>query len=297
MKKTITFFAAATVLCCACTDKDGYDACGNFEAEDIILSGQGTGQIIRFDVQEGMQIEQGDCLGLIDTMQLHFQKAQLEAQVKSLGISRQDITGQVASLKTQIENLKSEKARTDKLISMGAAPSKQADDIQAQIDILENQLSAQMTALSRGNSAIEYNAGALEAQIDMLEDKIRKCMIVSPMSGTVTAKYAGAGELASFGTPLMKIADLGTMYLRAYFTSDQLGLIKTGDEVNVTADYGADMQYRYKGKITWISPESEFTPKAIQTRNTRANLVYAVKIAVKNDGRLKIGMYGEVSLQ
>ena len=288
--------AVAAVLCSSCSGKTEFDACGNFEADEILVSSQGTGQLMWSDIQEGMTVTAGNTLGSIDTVQLYLQKAQLESQLKSVMSSRPDVESQVASLRSQIANLKSEKSRLERLVAKGAAPTKQVDDIKAQIVILESQLDAQLSALSKNTSAVEFNANAISAQIDMIEDKISKCHIVSPVNGTVIAKYIHAGELVGMGTPIMKVADLENMFLRAYFTSDQLGSIVLGDKVTVTADFGGEQQFQYEGKIVWISSESEFTPKSIQTRNTRANLVYAVKIAVRNDGRLKIGTYGEVNI-
>ena len=288
--------AVAAVLCSSCSGKTEFDACGNFEADEILVSSQGTGQLMWSDIQEGMTVTAGNTLGIIDTVQLYLQKTQLESQLKSVMSSRPDVESQVASLRSQIANLKSEKSRLERLVAKGAAPTKQVDDIKAQIVILESQLDAQLSALSKNTSAVEFNANAISAQIDMIEDKISKCHIVSPVNGTVIAKYIHAGELVGMGTPIMKVADLENMFLRAYFTSDQLGSIVLGDKVTVTADFGGEQQFQYEGKIVWISSESEFTPKSIQTRNTRANLVYAVKIAVRNDGRLKIGTYGEVGI-
>lgn len=288
--------AVAAVLCSSCSGKTEFDACGNFEADEILVSSQGTGQLMWSDIQEGMTVTAGNTLGIIDTVQLYLQKTQLESQLKSVMSSRPDVESQVASLRSQIANLKSEKSRLERLVAKGAAPTKQVDDIKAQIVILESQLDAQLSALSKNTSAVEFNANAISAQIDMIEDKISKCHIVSPVNGTVIAKYIHAGELVGMGTPIMKVADLENMFLRAYFTSDQLGSIVLGDKVTVTADFGGEQQFQYEGKIVWISSESEFTPKSIQTKNTRANLVYAVKIAVRNDGRLKIGTYGEVNI-
>ena len=296
MRYVQILLAVAAVLCSSCSGKTEFDACGNFEADEILVSSQGTGQLMWSDIQEGMTVTAGNTLGIIDTVQLYLQKAQLESQLKSVMSSRPDVESQVASLRSQIANLKSEKSRLERLVAKGAAPTKQVDDIKAQIVILESQLDAQLSALSKNTSAVEFNANAISAQIDMVEDKISKCHIVSPVNGTVIAKYIHAGELVGMGTPIMKVADLENMFLRAYFTSDQLGSIVLGDKVTVTADFGGEQQFQYEGKIVWISSESEFTPKSIQTRNTRANLVYAVKIAVRNDGRLKIGTYGEVNI-
>lgn len=295
MKKIFILIAAAAV-CCACADKVEYDACGTFEATEVVVSSQGTGQIMSFDAEEGSEVEAGQQIGLIDTVQLYLQKTQLEAQMQSVLSSRPDIESQVSAIRSQIAKQKSEKERVEKLMAKGAAPAKQLDDINAQIGILEDQLAAQLSALSKSASSIGYNAAALQSQIAQLEDRIAKCRIISPVKGTVIAKYVNQGELATVGTPMMKVADLEKVYLRAYFTSDQLSDLNLGDKVDVTADFGGDKQYSYEGKVVWISSQSEFTPKAIQTRNSRANLVYAVKIAVVNDGRLKLGMYGEVNL-
>lgn len=285
---------AAVALCCACGNEAEYDACGSFEAEEILVASQGAGELLWLDVQEGSTVEEGTVVGVIDTVQLHLQRVQLEAQAASVQSARPDIESQVASLRKQIANLESERARVEKLVARNAVPTKQMDDIEAQLGVLESQLAAQLRALKSNSSAIDYNASAIAAQIASIDDRIAKCRIASPIGGTVIACYKHAGELVAMGTPLMKVADLDNVYLRAYFTSDQLAQVNLGDEVTVTADFGGDQQYTYPGRVTWISPESEFTPKAIQTRNTRANLVYAVKIAVKNDGRIKLGMYGEV---
>jgi HlyD family secretion protein len=202
----------------------------------------------------------------------------------------------VASLREQIAKQKSELRRVENMLRDGAATQKQYDDIEAQIKILEGQLQATLSTLDKNTATINSNSAALEAQIEALDDRIAKCRIVSPVNGTVVVKYAEAGELATVGKPLMKIADLDKIFLRAYFTSDQLAEVNIGDEVTVVADFGGDERYDYTGRIAWISPESEFTPKTIQTKDSRANLVYAVKIAVENDGRLKIGLAGEVVL-
>ena len=295
MKKAIYLFIAA-IACGACAEKADYDACGMFEADEILVSSQGTGQLMWFDVCEGAHVEPGAVLGVVDTMQLHWQRVQLTAQAEAIRSARPDIKSQLSAIESQITTLRTEKARVEKLVAKNAVPTKQLDDINAQLEVLERQRTAQQMALTSNTSATDYNAEAIAAQIALVNDRIAKCLITSPAKGTVLAKYKSAGELVGAGTPLFKVANLDDMYLRAYFTSDQLASVNLGDEVQVTADFGGDQQYIYKGTVAWISAESEFTPKAIQTRNTRANLVYAVKIAVKNDGRLKVGMYGEVSL-
>lgn len=295
MKRMIIYIAAVIGLT-ACNGKSGFDASGSFEATEITVSAEGTGRILCFDVAEGMAVEAGEIVGTIDSLQLHLQRQQLKAQQAALLKSRPDVQTQAASLREQIAKQKTERLRVQNLLKEGAATQKQADDIDAQIRILESQLSATLSTLGNNTATINENAAALDAQIAALEDRIAKCGIVAPESGTVLVKYAEAGEITAAGRPLFKMADLNDMYLRAYFTSDQLSSLKLGDKVTVTADFGGKERYAYEGRIAWIASESEFTPKTVQTKNSRANLVYAVKIAVKNDGRLKIGLYGEVKL-
>ena len=294
MKKVL--YIAVSLLAIACSKEAEFDAQGTFEATEVVVSSEATGRILNFDIEEGMTIVANQAVGTIDSLQLHLQRKQLLAQQSALLTSRPDVKKQVASLREQIVKQKIELRRVENMLSDGAATQKQKDDIEAQIKILEGQLEATLSTLSKNTSTINDNSVALEAQIAALDDRISKCSILSPVGGTVLVKYAEAGELASVGKPLMKIADLKNIYLRAYFTSTQLANLKLGDEVTVVADFGGDERHNYKGHITWISSESEFTPKTIQTKDSRANLVYAVKIAVKNDGRLKIGLHGEVIL-
>ena len=294
MKKVL--YIAVSLLTLACSKEAEFDAQGTFEATEVVVSSEAAGRILNFDIEEGMTIVANQAVGTIDSLQLHLQRKQLIAQQSALLTSRPDVKKQVASLREQIVKQKSELRRVENMLSDGAATQKQKDDIEAQIKILEGQLEATLSTLSKNTSTINDNSVALEAQIAALDDRISKCRILSPVGGTVLVKYAEAGELASVGKPLMKIADLGNIYLRAYFTSDQLANIKLGDDVKVVADFGGEERYDYTGRVAWISSESEFTPKTIQTKDSRANLVYAVKIAVENDGRLKIGLAGEVVL-
>lgn len=280
----------------SCGSEPEYDAQGTFEATEVIVSSEANGRIMDFVIEEGMEISGGECLGTIDSMQLHLQREQLMAQQAALLASRPDVNMQVSSLREQIAKQRSELRRVESMLKDGAATQKQYDDIEAQIKVLEGQLNATLSTLDKNTATINNNAAALEAQIVSLDDLIAKCRIVSPISGTVLVKYAEAGELATVGKPLMKVADLNNIYLRAYFTSEQLANIALGDKVKVVANFGGDERYDYDGEIVWIASESEFTPKNIQTNDSRSNLVYAVKIAVKNDGRLKIGLAGEVIL-
>lgn len=284
------------LILAGCSRSESFDATGTFEATEITVSAEASGRILAFNVNEGDRIEQGQTVGTIDTVQLYLQKMQLERQIASVRSNRPDISKQVTALQEQIAQQENERTRVKRLLDDGAATTKQLDDIDASLKILNGQLEATLSTLRNNTASIDENSSSIELQIAQVEDRLAKCRIVSPVTGTVLAKYAETGELASTGRPLMKVADLDHIYLRAYFTSEQLAALQLGQEVTVTADFGADEQYEYPGHIIWIASESEFTPKNIQTRNTRANLVYAVKIAVENDGRLKIGLYGEVNL-
>ena len=294
--KRIFIYAAAVVGLAACGEKNDFDASGTFEATEITVSAEAAGRILTFDAEEGMPVAAGAVVGEIDSLQLHLQRQQLKAQQAALLKSRPDVGKQASSLREQIAKQKTELQRVQNMLSDGAATQKQADDIESQIRVLESQLSATLSTLGNNTATINENAAALDAQIAALDDRIAKCRITSPVSGTVLVKYAEAGEMAAAGRPLFKVADLDNIYLRAYFTSDQLASLRLGDTVTVTADFGGDESFDYEGRIAWIASESEFTPKTVQTKNSRANLVYAVKIAVRNDGRLKIGLYGEVRL-
>ena len=294
MKRIV--YIAAVVLAASCSTEAEFDAQGTFEATEVVVSSEATGRILNFEVEEGMAVEANQMVGAIDSVQLHLQRKQLVAQQSALLGSRPDVKKQVAALREQIAKQNEELRRVENMLKDGAATKKQKDDIEAQIKILESQLDATLSTLDKNTSTINNNSAALEAQIAALDDRISKCRIISPIGGTVLVKYAEAGELATVGKPLMKIADLDNIYLRAYFTSDQLAKVNLGDEVKVVADFGGEERYDYTGRVAWISSESEFTPKTIQTKDSRANLVYAVKIAVENDGRLKIGLAGEVVL-
>ncbi len=294
--KKIFIISAIAMAAIACNRDGDFDATGTFEATEVVVSAEAAGRILNFDIEEGDTVEAGAEVGAIDSLQLHLQKCELQRQRASIVSNRPDIDKQAAALREQISKQRTELKRIQNLLKDGAATTKQADDIEAHIRVLEGQLSALLSNLTKNTSAINENAEAVDLKIAQVEDRLSKCRIISPVSGTVLSKYSEAGELATAGRPLMKVADLNKIYLRAYFTSDQLADIKLGDEVRVTADFGDDKQRDYAGRITWIASESEFTPKTIQTRNSRASLVYAVKIAVENDGLLKLGLYGEVNL-
>lgn len=281
----------------ACGNKGlEYDASGIFETTEVIVSSQGNGEIKHFDITEGDVLEPNQQVGLIDTLQLFLKKNQLEASIGSVKNKKTTPATQIAALQQQIETQKREQKRYQNLISLNAANQKQLDDINAQIKLLEKQLAAQYETINNTNSSLTDEGVSLEAQIAQLKDQIAKSVITSPIKGTVLAKYAEQGELATQGKALFKIADVETMYLRAYITASQLTTAKIGQNVKVYSDLGESDRKEYAGKITWISDKAEFTPKTIQTRDERANLVYAIKIEVKNDGYIKKGMYGEVKL-
>lgn len=294
--QNITFVILAFVVLASCNRNIEYDASGNFEATDVTLSAESSGKILMLDVNEGDTVSAGQMIALIDTAQLHFQKEQLLFQRSASNVSRPDISLQLASLRRELDKQIYERDRVKRLLADGAATSKQLDDINSAIRVLEGRISAQQSTLNSSTASINESSSAIESQIRQISDQIENCKIKSPTDGTVLTKYCEAGEYATPGKALVKVADLGKIYLRAYFTSAQLADIQLGQQVTVTANFGGDKLYDYPGTITWISSESEFTPKNIQTQDSRSNLVYAVKIAVKNDGRLKIGGYGNVKL-
>lgn len=294
--RRIVICGLAAALFCACGREGDYDATGTFEATEVVVSAEATGRILAFDVVEGDRIEAGQQLGVIDTVQLSLQRLQLGWQQAAVRSGRPDIARQVAALREQIAKQEVERCRVERLLSDGAATAKQLDDVEAQLKVLEGQLGAQLSTLHNSAAAVDENASALDLEIARIDDLLAKCRIVSPVGGTVLAKYAEAGESTAAGRPLLKVADLGQVWLRAYFTSEQLSSLRLGQQVTVTADFGGGERYDYPGRIAWISSESEFTPKSIQTRDSRANLVYAVKVVVRNDGRIKLGLYGEVKL-
>lgn len=292
--RLLTILSVPVLLLSCNGGSDEYDATGSFEATEIIVSSQANGRILSLNVNEGEQLQTGQKVGQIDSTQLSLQKMSLLSNAKGVRAKQPDISKQTAALHDQIKTLEREKARVERLIAANAANQKQRDDIEAQIAVLQSQLSAQTSTLRKSSENISAQSSTLEIQVAQLDDQLEKTQISSPISGTVLNRYAEAGELATMGTPLFKIAETTTLFLRAYVTNDQLSQIKLNDEVTVRVDDGEGNMKTYKGTISWISDKSEFTPKTIQTKNERANLVYALKITVPNDGFLKIGMYGEV---
>lgn len=298
--KLLFYIGLGALLFASCSNKDGdYDASGAFEATEIIVSSEASGKIEYLNIMEGQQLEKGQQVGLIDTTQLYLQKMNLLSNIKGVRSQQPNIAAQTASIKEQITTLEREKQRTTNLIEANAATQKELDDINGQIEVLQKQLSASESTLQKSSQNITAQSSSMDIQIEQIEDRLKKSIITSPITGTVLNKYAEEGELANMGTPLFKIADINHMILRVYVTNDQLSNIKLNNKVQVTVNNSKDSDSNrvYEGTVTWISDKSEFTPKTIQTKNERANLVYAMKVSVKNDGYLKIGMYGEVKFE
>ena len=322
----LIFIACAALLLTACGKKEkSYDATGTFEATEVTVSAKSTGELQRFDVTEGQEIDQNAVVGSIDAYQLKLQRQQLEntkeqlkANKKQLNATRGattskqlDLEKQVASIRQQIANAQRERQRYTELVNDGAVPRKQLDDINYQIKVLEKQLAATQDQIRSNNASLKEQSQGITAQMEgidaqqmtvesqkaQLDDQIANTDIKAPITGSVLEKYVERGEYVTVGKPLFKMADTQNMFIRAYVTSAQLKDIKVGQKVKVMADYGKGEKKTYDGTVTWISSRSEFTPKTIVTDDERADLVYAVKISFKNDGYVKIGMYGEVKFQ
>jgi HlyD family secretion protein len=310
MKQLILLAMPFLLFACG-AKKSQFDAEGNFEADETIVSSELPGRLIRFSVDEGDTISAGTVIGKIDAVNISLQKEQVEASINALNQKTLDVRPQIKLLQdqlavqqTQLQNLLHEQARIERLVKLDAATGKQLDDIRFQVDaqnkqmaVTRQQINVQENNTGTQNRSVLSEAAPLEKRVAQLNDQIQRSNITNPVKGTVTAKYAEEGEVAAAGKALYKIADLSYITLRAYVTGDQLSAIKLGQSVKVFTDKGKDAYTEYAGTITWISDKAEFTPKTIQTKDERANLVYAVKIRVKNNGLLKIGMYGEIKFQ
>ena len=286
----LVFFA--TLLFGCGNDESATDATGVFESTEIIVSSEAIGKILALDVSEGDKVSKGQVIGLIDSTQLHFSRLQLEASKVTVASGKPDIEAQIEATEREIEKQEREKERIERLLEGDVATQKQLDDIESAILVLKARLRSQKSSLSNSANSVDAQGKALDVQIAQLDDQIDKCRIKAPIDGTVLVKYAEPGEVTAMGKALFKVADMEHMNLKAYVTADQLVRLKVGQQVEVLAEFGESELRPYEGTITWISSKSEFTPKTIQTQDERANLVYAVKIAVPNDGYLKIGMYG-----
>lgn len=308
MKYTLLLSFATMLLLGSCANKIDYDASGYFEADEVIVSAQQNGQLLTFPVEEGMSLKAGSVVGQIDVNIAWLQKQQTEETIASLNkkisdpeIQTELVNRQLQVEKSQLDQLIREQKRTQNLVLADAATQKQLDDINAQIEQLQKQMGVTRTKIQLNtynthiqNQSILSEKSPLEKTASVFQEQISKGSIINPIDGIVLIKYALPGEFQTPGKPLYKIANLDTLTLRAYITGSQLSQIKIGQTVKARIDRGEKNYKYYQGQICWISDESEFTPKTIQTKDERANLVYAIKIRVKNDGILKIGMYGEV---
>ncbi len=300
MKKSTYYMITlmlGTLSLASCGDKEKeYDATGTFEATEVTVSAEQNGKLLQFDINEGDKIEQGKQVGLIDTVQLYLKARQIGATKLVYASQRPDMAKQVAATRQQLAKAREEYDRFASLVKDDAANRKNLDDARSQVKVLERQLEAQLSSLNSSTNSLNAQMGTTDVQKLQVADQLSKCHITTPIAGTVLEKYAEQGEFATVGKPLFKMADIDRMFLRAYITSAQLKNVRLGQTVKVFADFGNGEKREYKGKVTWISSKSEFTPKTILTDDERADLVYAIKIAVKNDGYVKIGMYGEVKM-
>ena len=294
MKKIIAMAGVALMLN-ACGRKEcQYDATGVFEATETTVYAEQTGALLTFNVEEGDTVGQNREVGLIDTTQLWLKMKQAEAMKSVYQSQKPEQEKQIAVTRQQLAKAKQDQQRYKELVADGAAPGKMLDDANSQVEVLQRQLDAQLSSLRVNTNALDKQMDATDVQAEQLRDQIRKCHILVPAKGTVIEKYVERGEFVSAGKPLFRMADTENMFIRAYVTSAQLENIKTGQKATVFADYGNGGKKEYEGRVTWISSRSEFTPKTILTDDERADLVYAVKVAIKGDGYVKMGMYGEV---
>lgn len=297
MKTQLTILVLSAATFTACHQKEAaYDASGTFEAVETIVSAEASGNIKTLDIEEGQVLKAGQVVAYIDSVQLILKKKQLQAQISAVLSGRPDISAQTAALQEQLKQAERERDRTENLLKADAATRKQLDDAVSQVAIVKKQIAATQSALGITTTNLKDQTAPLEAQIQQIDDQLDKCRLTNPIDGTVLTKYAEAGEVTSPGKAVYKIAALNTIILRAYLTGDQLPHVKTGQTVKVLVDDTKDAYKTYSGTIEWISNKAEFTPKTIQTKDERANLVYAIKVRMNNDGYLKIGMYGEVKL-
>ncbi|CAN5454961.1 HlyD family efflux transporter periplasmic adaptor subunit [soil metagenome] len=306
--KKLSFIIAVVIFVSCNSSKENYDASGTFESVETTISSEANGIIKAFNIIEGQLVSPGDTIGYIDSVQLYLKKKQLEAQIKATGSRLPDVSAQTgfynqqgAVTQSRLNSLLHEQNRIQNLVNADAATKKQLDDINAQIDetkkqlqVISKQQAAQVSSLETQKSGMRADALPLYVQIEQINDQLARCSIINPVKGTVLSKYAEVNEMTAIGKPLYKVADLSTIILRAYITGNQFANIKLQQKVTTIVDDGTGKYKQYDGVIEWISDKAEFTPKTIQTKDERANLVYAIKIRVQNDGYLKIGMYGEV---
>ena len=296
MKKIYVLAGVALMMTACGSNEKEYDATGTFEATETTVFAEQSGALLSFDVNEGDKMEAAREVGLIDTTQTWLKIQQTDATKAVHQSQKPDMERQIAATRQQLAKAQQDEQRYRELVADGAAPSKMLEDATNQVKVLQKQLDAQISSLSTSTQALDKQMAAADVQKAQLQDMLRKCHILTPIKGIILEKYVEQGEFVSVGKPLFKIADTESMKLRAYVTSAQLQNLKIGQKVKVFANYGDGQRKEYAGTISWISSRSEFTPKTILTDDERADLVYAVKVAIKNDGFVKIGMYGEVKL-
>lgn len=297
MNIKITFVCLLTLMLglTACTNEDSaFDATGTFEATEVIVSSEVSGKLLSFNLEEGQTLKAGEQVGKTDSTQLHLTKLQLLENQKAVLAGKPNIRTQIEATQKEIASAKLDRQRIENLVKGEVASQKQLDDINAKLDVLEARLAAQQNSLNTTTSTLNEQSNAINVQLLSIEDQLKKCTIINPIDGVVLTKYTEQNEITVPGKALYKIADMSSLILRAYISGSQLPIIKLGQPVSVLVDGPDDTYKTYSGTITWISEKAEFTPKTIQTKDERANLVYAIKINVKNDGYLKLGMYGEV---
>lgn len=296
--RLIAIAVGAIFLMSACNnEQNDFDASGSFEATETIISSEASGKIKQFDIEEGQMLKAGESIGYIDSTQLFLKKKQLTTQINALLSKKPNVSVQLAALHSQLTTAEKEKIRITNLVKDDAATTKQLDDIKASIEVIKKQIEAQKSSLEISSDGIGKDAKPIYVQIEQLNDQLAKCNIINPTNGTVLSKYTEVNEMAVTGKALYKIADLSSIILRAYISGNQLPLITLNQKVKVNTDDGKGGFKETDGIITWINDKAEFTPKTIQTKNERANMVYAIKVNVVNDGSYKIGMYGEIKFQ
>jgi HlyD family secretion protein len=273
-----------------------HDASGSFEAVETIISAEANGQLLQLNMEEGQELTAGQIIGYIDSTQLYARKLQLLQSKKAILSGRPQTRVQTEALKKELANAVLDRDRTENLVKGGVATQKQLDDANARVTTLQAKISAQESSLQTTTSSLNEQAATVDAQLTEVNDLLKKCVLTNPLKGTILTKYAEQFEITAAGKPLYKIADLSSIILRAYITGDQLSKIKLDQKVKVFTDDGKGGFKETEGVVTWINDKAEFTPKTIQTKNERANLVYAIKVKVRNDGSYKIGMYGELGL-
>jgi HlyD family secretion protein len=295
--KSIQILALSALMLTACSSGESdYDATGNFEADEMIVSSEASGKIIKLEIAEGQTLQAGQVVGYIDTTQLYLRKKQLEYSISAVLARQPDANSQLSTINEQLTTTNREKQRVENLLKADAATQKQLDDLNAQIELLKKQYDALQKSLAITTRSLQSETLPYKAQLEQVNDQLKKSKIVNSQAGTVISKYAMQDEVVNAGKAIYKLADLENIILRIYISGSQLSQVKIGQNVEIQVDSGEKDYKKYTGKITWVSDKAEFTPKTIQTKEERANLVYAVKVAVKNDGYLKLGMYGEVKL-